>query len=121
MGLNVAILGASDDESRYSNMALHLLQSYKHQAFPIHPKLTEISGTPVFKDISSLPEKIHTLTVYVRPELSTPLKDQILKLKPERVIFNPGTENPELAEELYQQGIHTEDACTLVLLRTGQF
>lgn len=121
MNENVAILGASDNEERYSNKALHLLLEYKHHVYPIHPVLKEISGQTVFADMQKLPVKIHTLTVYVRPELSTPLKDKIILLKPDRVIFNPGTENPSLAAELNQHGIITENACTLVLLRTGQF
>lgn len=118
---NVAILGASDDESRYSNKALHLLTENQHHVFPIHPSLKEISGHKVYKDLQSLPEKIHTLTMYVRPEISTTLKEQIIKLHPVRVIFNPGTENRSLAEELEGNGIQTEEACTLVLLRTHQF
>lgn len=118
---NVAILGASDNEERYSNMALHLLEKHQHRVFPIHPTLKEISGHQVFADLESLPGKVHTLTVYVRPELSTPLKDKIIRLNPDRVIFNPGTENPMLESELNRHGIATEDACTLVLLRTGQF
>ncbi|MGZ3774031.1 MAG: CoA-binding protein [Pseudobdellovibrionaceae bacterium] len=121
MGYNVAILGASDDKSRYSNQALHLLAQYKHKVFPVHPTLKEISGHPVFSDLASIPEKIDTLTIYVRPEISTPLKDVILRLNPKRVIFNPGAENSKLASELENHGIYVENACTLVLLRTGQF
>ena len=121
MGFNVAILGASDDKERYSNKALHMLLEYKHQVFPIHPKITEISGCSVFKSLDEVTAKIHTLTIYVRPELSSPLKDSILKMRPERVIFNPGTENTQLAIDLQSHGIKTENACTLVLLRTGQF
>lgn len=121
MSYNVAILGASDDEGRYSNQALHLLVQYKHKVFPIHPTLKEISGYSVFANLGSIPEKIHTLTVYVRPEISASLKDAIVHLGPKRVIFNPGAENSKLASELKHHGIEVENACTLVLLRTGQF
>lgn len=121
MGYNVAILGASDDQSRYSNQALHLLDRYKHKVFPIHPVLKEIAGHCVYSDLSAVSEKIHTLTIYVRPQISVSLKDKILQMNPKRVIFNPGAENEELAQELRQHGIETENACTLVLLRTNQF
>lgn len=121
MGYNVAILGASDDTSRYSNKALHLLAENKHQVFPVHPTLKEIAGHPVYADLTKIPEKIHTLTVYVRPEISSSVKEKIVQLNPTRVIFNPGTENSQLATELEKNGIATENACTLVLLRTGQF
>jgi len=59
--------------------------------------------------------------VYLSPALSAPLQSEILQLKPERVIFNPGTENPELKQALEREGIVAEEACTLVLLNTGQF
>ena len=121
MHYNVAVLGASSDESRYSNQALHLLSSYGHQVFPIHPSLSEISNIPVYKDLTAISQPIHTLTVYVRPEISATLVDKIITLRPQRVIFNPGTENAELSEKLSTQGIADENACTLVLLRTGQF
>jgi predicted CoA-binding protein len=121
VGLNVAVLGASDDQDRYSYKALQMLLEHNHRVFPVHPKLEFIEGYKIYKDINSIPDQIHTLTIYVRPELSSLVREQILKLKPKRVIFNPGTENPALAHELKQNGISTLEACTLVLLRTGQF
>lgn len=121
MAYNVVILGASEDPERYSNKAMHLLQQYQHKVFLVHPKLSTIEGHPVFSDLDQIKDRVHTLTVYVRPELSSPLRDKILRLAPQRVIFNPGTENPTLAKELEERGIKTEEACTLVLLKTDQF
>lgn len=121
MQYKVAVLGASDDESRYSHQALRLLSSFGNEVFPIHPSLSVISNVPVFHDLEAITQPIHTLTVYVRPEISANLVDKIIKLHPQRVIFNPGTENPELAGKLKSEGIEVENACTLVLLRTGQF
>jgi predicted CoA-binding protein len=59
--------------------------------------------------------------MYVGPGISRELTPEILRLKPKRVIFNPGSENPELAEKLREIGVAVENACTLVLLRTKQF
>ena len=64
---------------------------------------------------------VDTLTVYLSPARSAPLQSDILKLRPERIIFNPGTENPELKQALEREGIVAEEACTLVLLNTEQF
>lgn len=124
MSENVAILGASNKSERYSYKALVMLTEYGHTPYPIHPKLTEIEGHPVFPSLIMLQENeitVNTLTMYIRPELSTPLLPDILQLSPQRVIFNPGTENPKLQSHLQEAGIETVEACTLVMLRTGQF
>lgn len=117
----VAILGASDKPDRYAFKAFHMLKEYGHTPVPVHPQLKTLDNTRVYPSLDAVPDSIDTLTIYVRPEISTQQKDSILKLKPKRVIFNPGSENPDLQQELTKNGIHVIEACTLVLLRTQQF
>lgn len=118
----VVVLGASSNPSRYSNMAMRELKKHGHRALPVHPRETEIEGVKVWPHISQLPAgEIDTLTMYVSKQLSTPITSSILKLAPKRVIFNPGSENPTLQKLLSEQGIEVLEACTLVMLRTGQF
>lgn len=120
----VAVLGASSDTSRYSYKAIQLLQQYGHTPVPIHPRETEVLGykvVPEIKELVKQGKKIDTLTMYVNPALSTKYQDDIIALKPKRVIFNPGSENPGLEAALVKNGIQVEEACTLVLLRTDQF
>ena len=119
--MNVAILGASNKPERYSHQAVVLLAQKGHAVFPVNPALPEIEGHPVFKHLADIPVPLHTVTMYVGPALSTGMADSILAAKPQRVIFNPGTENPALEDQLAAAGIATLHACTLVLLRTGQF
>ena len=119
--MNVAILGASNKPERYSNQALRLLAEKGHAVFPVHPALAEIDSHRVFKTLVDIPEPVDTVTLYVSPAHSTGMASAILASKPRRVIFNPGTENPELEQTLAAAGIETVHACTLVLLRTGQF
>jgi predicted CoA-binding protein len=121
VGQKVAILGASAKPERYSNKAFHLLREYGHTAIPVAPALKELEGVKVVPTLSEIKEPIDTLTMYVGPQISDKLHDSILKLKPRRVIFNPGSENPALKEKLEGAGIKVEEACTLVLLRTNQF
>ena len=121
---NVAVLGASDKADRYSNMAIKLLKEFGHRPIPVNPTLQKIEGFSCYKDLIDLAKKekkIDTLTVYVNPRVSTDLSSAILQLKPGRVIFNPGSENLKLTDDLDHAGIPWENACTLVLLRTGQF
>ncbi|HET8731391.1 MAG TPA: CoA-binding protein [Moraxellaceae bacterium] len=117
----VAVLGASPKPERYSNKAIRMLREYGHTVLPVNPAQTEIEGLPVTRSIASLPRGIDTVTVYVSPAHSTPLLQSLLDLHPARVIFNPGAENDALEGPLRAAGIEVEEACTLVLLRTGQF
>ncbi len=119
--MNVAILGASDDPSRYAYKAFQMLKEYGHTPVPVHPNLKSIEGTAVAARLGDIKEPIDTLTMYVNPQVSSRLTEEILALQPRRVIFNPGSENPELQQALRQKGIEPLEACTLVLLRTRQF
>jgi hypothetical protein len=117
----VVIIGASDNPERYSHKALLLLRQHGHEVVPVHPKLSEIEGVPVVADLSAILGPVDTVTLYVGPTISLTLKDKLIALKPRRVIFNPGTENAPLQLTLTSAGIACEEACTLVLLHTGQF
>lgn len=121
MSQKVVILGASDKTDRYSNIALKLLQRYGHTPLPVSPKLRSIEGVPVYTSLAEIETNVDTLTMYVNSETSSLLQDQILKLKPKRVIFNPGSENPTLESALKKSGISVIEACTLVMLKTNQF
>ena len=117
----VAILGASPKPARYAYQALHLLEDLGYRVLPIHPHFPAIDGIPVVSSLAAISEPVHTLTLYVGPERSEGMVEDILALGPGRVIFNPGTESPLLEARLTAAGIPHERACTLVLLRTGQF
>jgi uncharacterized protein len=119
--MNVAVLGASNKPERYSNQAVALLAEKGHVVFPIHPALPQINGIPVCKSLADVPQPLDVVTLYVSPAHSTGMADAILAARPRRAIFNPGTENPPLEDALAQGGIDVVRACTLVMLRTGQF
>lgn len=121
MAKTVAILGASDNPDRYSYKAFKMLRQHGHTPVPISVKLQELEGIPALASLADIKVPVDTLTMYVAPDKSSPLQNEILKLRPKRVIFNPGSENPPLAERLRTAGIEVEEACTLVLLRTNQF
>lgn len=120
-GSTVAVLGASTNEERYSFKAVQMLQEYGHKPVPIHPSGHVVNGITALKSLEDIDQEIDTLTVYVNDKISSSAKDNIIKLHPRRVVFNPGAENADLATELNKAGIETVEACTLVLLRTEQF
>ncbi|MDD5483270.1 MAG: CoA-binding protein [Kiritimatiellae bacterium] len=119
--MNVVVLGASNKPARYSYQAVKLLAEKGHAVFPVHPAVSEIDGIPVFKRLADIPAPIHTITVYLSPERSAALADEILTARSRRVIFNPGAENADLARRLQQTGVEALNACTLVMLKTNQF
>ena len=119
--MNVAVLGASPKPDRYSNKAVRMLIQRGHQVYPVTPGHPVIEGISTVGKLSELRDPIDTVTVYVGPKHIGPLIPEIVAVKPRRVIANPGAESPELAKALKDAGIGYVEACTLVMLGTGQF
>ncbi len=119
--MNVAVLGASNKPERYSFKAVRMLGEKGHTPFPVHPALSEVDGLPVFPSLRAIPAPVDTVTVYLSPHNQQPIADELLNSGARRFVFNPGTENPELADQLRQRGKEVVEACTLVLLTTGRF
>lgn len=117
----VLVLGASTDPSRYSHKALNLLKASGYATIPVNPYHDQIDGLPCLPSLSAVSSPVDTVTVYLNPGHSSALSTDLLALHPRRVIFNPGAENPALATALSAAGIDVIEACTLVMLRTGQF
>lgn len=114
------VLGASINPDRYSNMAINRLKAAGHPVVAVGNRRGEAHGIPIHKD-RVYEDDIDTVTLYLSPENQKPYYEYILSLKPRRIIFNPGTYNPELIQIAEQNGIQCEIACNLVLLSTGQF
>ncbi|MBK5212747.1 MAG: CoA-binding protein [Flavobacteriaceae bacterium] len=114
------VLGASLNPSRYSNLAIKRLVNHGHTVEAIGLKKGTFAGVSISTEKKHF-ENIDTVTLYLNPKRQEEYYDYIVSLKPKRVIFNPGTENPEFYELLQKNNIETEVACTLVLLGTNQY
>lgn len=121
------VLGASLKSNRYSHFAVQKLSKYNYEVYPVGLRSGTIDGIVVdtvetaFAKAENHTSHFHTITLYIGPKHLTAYFDYIIQLKPKRVIFNPGTENPELYKLLQEHGINYEVACTLVLLSTNQY
>lgn len=115
------VIGASENTDRYSNMAVRSLLSHGYKVAAIGARKGEIHNVPIEVDTQVIQEDIDTVSLYVNPSRQAPYYDIILSLKPRRVIFNPGTENPAFMEQLKGANIEPIEACTLVMLSTGQY
>lgn len=120
-GSRVAVLGASPKEDRYSFKAVRMLAEHGFSVLPVHPAGHVVDGLTSLKSLADIDTPIDTLTMYVSEQISAGEFDRIVTLKPRRVIFNPGSENHDLASKLTEVGIEIVEACTLVMLRTNQF
>lgn len=120
MAKKTLVLGASDNPSRYSFIAINRLRAHQHPVVAIGNKEGDVAGIHITKD-KVTEDGVDTITLYLNPTNQKPYYDYILSLKPKRIIFNPGTENDELIEMAEQNGIEPVIACTLVMLSTGQY
>jgi hypothetical protein len=113
-------LGATENPERYGNIALKRLLRYNQPVKAIGIQEGNVdgvaiqTGTPAFDDID-------TVTLYLNPKNQEQYLDYIISLKPRRIIFNPGTENPKLENLARENGIEPIEACTLVMLGTGKY
>lgn len=114
------VLGASDNPGRYSYLAINKLRGHNHPVVAIGKKEGAVADVKIVTEAQ--PEKdIDTVTLYLNPQNQKQYYDYILSLQPKRIIFNPGAENEELEQLAKQNGINTMQACSLVLLSTGQY
>ncbi|MDT0293928.1 CoA-binding protein [Mesonia ostreae] len=118
--LKTLVIGASLKENRYSNIAIHRLTSNHIETLAIGLRTGEVEGVTIETEHKDFKD-VHTVTLYLNPQRQEDYYDYIIGLKPQRVIFNPGTENPEFYDKLKKAGIEVEVACTLVLLSTNQY
>lgn len=114
------VLGASDNPERYSYLAVKKLMAHQHPVVAIGRKATTIGNIKVETALQPQAD-IDTVTLYLNPTAQKEYYDYILSLKPKRIIFNPGTENDELYDLAKANHIEPVEACTLVMLGTGQY
>lgn len=120
MSKTTVVIGASPNSDRYSYMATQRLLQHGHKVYPIGLRPGKIEGLEIITDRPALSD-IDTVTLYVGPQNQAAWQDYILSLKPKRLIFNPGAENPSLFKMAAAKGIECIDACTLVMLGVGNY
>ena len=114
------ILGATTNPDRYAYLAAQRLTQHGHPIINVGIKSGDVAGVPI-EPADQIHTDVDTLTLYIGPQNQPAYYEYILNTKPHRIVFNPGTENPELKTLANQNGIETIEACTLVLLSTGQY
>ena len=114
------VLGATTKPEKYAYLAINKLVEKGHSVIAIGQNAGEVAGINIRTKNIPL-SNINTVTLYLNPARQRDYYNYIIETKPKRVIFNPGTENPEFYQLLQSNGIKAEVACTLVLLATNQY
>jgi len=120
MNKKTLVIGASTNPDRYSYLAILQLRKHNHQVVAIGKSKGVVMDVPIINDNPPI-EDIDTVSLNINPSIQKEYHQYILSLHPKRVIFNPGTENNELYQLAKENGIEPIEACTLVLLSTGQY
>lgn len=115
------VLGASSDPEKYSHQAIRRLQKNNIPVIALGRMDADLDSLTIRKGMPEDIGEIHTVTLYLSPKYQREYYDYIISLHPERIIFNPGTENSELAELARNEGIEVLEECTLVMLCTGRY
>jgi hypothetical protein len=114
------VIGASPNPERYSYLATSMLHAMGYDVVAYGRRKGTIHDIEITQEFP-INEKFHTVTLYLNPKNQEEYYDKIISLKPKRVVFNPGTENEDFYSSLQDANIAYEEACTLVLLRTGAY
>lgn len=120
MNKKTLVIGASEKTDRYSYLAIRSLRKHQHEVVAIGVRPGQVEDVSFGKEKEDF-KNIHTVTLYIGPSHQPEYYSYILSLHPERIIFNPGTENDELETLAKENGIQCMEACTLVLLSTKQY
>mgnify|MGYP003596796735 CR=1 FL=1 len=120
MNKKTVVIGASAKQDRYSNRAVRMLQKNNHEAIALGFEDAMIGNIPIETEWKHY-DNVDTVSLYLNPTRQKQYYQYILNLKPKRIIFNPGTENPEFEQMAFDNNIQPLEACTLVLLSTLQY
>lgn len=112
------VLGASPRADRYSHLAIQRLRAHGHPVMAVGLRPGEVAGVPITRTV---PKGAHvdTVTLYLNPFNQRSWYGDILDMGPRRIVFNPGTENPELEAMARERGVEVVHGCTLVMLAAG--
>ncbi len=114
--MNVAVIGASNDRSKFGNMAVRSYQAHGHRVFPVNPNEARIEGLPVFRSILDIPENLDATLVYVPPAVTLRLLPEIARKGPGQLFLNPGSEDAVVVARAHELGLEPTLACSIIAI-----
>lgn len=110
----VAIVGASNDRSKYGNKSVRAHQRAGYTVYPVHPTEQQVEGLPAYRDLTSLPGPVDRVSMYVPPHIGIRLLEQIVAVAPRELFLNPGSDSPELVARAQELGLEPIQACSIL-------
>lgn len=118
---SVAVIGASNDRSKYGNKAVRAFQKAGYKVFPVHPAHTEVEQLPCFKSIKDVPEKPTLVSVYVGPERLVQILPDIAQRGCDELWLNPGTVSLEVLSKAKELGLKTKELCSIIAVGSSPY
>lgn len=110
----VAIIGASNNRSKFGNKAVRAFQQQGYTVYPVNPREKEIEGLPAFESIKDVPERLQMVSVYLRPAVLLGILPDIATRGCDELWLNPGTESDEVLAMAQKLGLNVVQACSIV-------
>ena len=114
MAKTVAVIGASNDRSKFGNKAVRAYRNQGYQVFPVNPRVDSVEGLPAYRSISDVPGMVDIVLVYVPPKIGIGLLSDIAAKRPKEIYLNPGTESDEIVEKAQSLGLSPIQACSIL-------
>jgi predicted CoA-binding protein len=114
--VNVAVIGASSDRSKFGNKAVRAWANQGHTVFPVNPREKEIEGWQVYASVRDIPADLDAVLVYLPPQITLKVLPEIAERSPGQFFINPGAESPEVVEEAGRLGLQPILACAIVAI-----
>lgn len=112
----VAVIGANKDRSRWSNKAVRAYLSKDYEVYPVNPGEVAVEGLQTLKSVADIPEALHTISVYVRPEMTLKLLPEIAAKGCQELWLNPGTVDEAVRAEAARLSLNVVEACSIISL-----
>ena len=116
INLNIAVIGASKDRTKFGNKCVRAYLSKDYTVFPVNLNEEEIEGLKCYKSIKDIEGPIDIVSLYLPPEIGEKVADEIIEVKPKKVILNPGTESEAIVRKFLDAGIEVKEECSIVAI-----
>ncbi len=112
-----AVIGITDKTERFGYKIPKLLEEKNYKVYGVNPKLDELEGIKVYKNLSQVPEKIDVINMIVNPKFAKTYLEEAKELGIKNVFFQPGSYQEETIEYAKELGFNIVTDCVYASLR----
>lgn len=110
-----AVVGASEERSKYGNKVYRHLRNNDYKVYPINPSLDKVEGDKAYDHLEDLPETPDVVNFVVRPMVTNNKLPKLKDLGIDYAWAQPGASNDKSQEIAQENDIKlVRDECVLV-------